>query len=99
MAVYTKSLLMAGGAAALLLIASRPASAQSAEPQSAAPQNEATAVDDIVVTARRRSETLISVPVVVNVVTAETLERNRADDLSRIGELTPTVVVLSLIHI
>jgi hypothetical protein len=50
-------------------------------------------VDDIVVTARRRSETLVSVPVVVNVVTAETLERNRADDLSRIGELTPTVVV------
>ena len=93
MAVSTKSLLMAGSAAALLMVASGPAFAQSAGTQSATAQEDTSSVDDIVVTARRRSETLISVPVVVNVVTAETLERNRADDLSRIGELTPTVVV------
>ncbi len=92
MAVSTKSLLMAGGATALILMAG-PALAQSADMPPQADQEDSSSVDDIVVTARRRSETLVSVPVVVNVVTAETLERNRADDLSRIGELTPTVVV------
>lgn len=48
---------------------------------------------EIVVTARRRAETLVSVPVVVSVLTTDDLNRNNATDLSRIGELTPTVVI------
>ena len=47
----------------------------------------------IVVTARGRDESLFSVPVVVSVLDAEDLSRNRASDLSRIGELTPSVIV------
>lgn len=45
------------------------------------------------VTARLRGETLISVPVVVSVLTPTDLSRNMATDLTRIGELTPTVIV------
>ena len=48
---------------------------------------------EIVVTARRRSETLIDVPVVVTALRAEDLERNRADSLSAIGQLVPSLVV------
>lgn len=48
---------------------------------------------DVVVTARRRSETLISVPVTVSVVGQQQLISNNANDLSKIGELTPTVIV------
>jgi outer membrane receptor protein involved in Fe transport len=93
MAVTTKSLLLASAASALVLAVVQPVAAQEARQSSASEQEGASAVDDIVVTARRRPETLISVPVVVNVISAETLDNNRADDLSRIGELTPTVVV------
>ena len=62
-------------------------------PEEAAADDAAGEVEEIVVTARRRSETLTGVPVVVNVLTAERLEQNRADSLASIGELTPTVVV------
>jgi outer membrane receptor protein involved in Fe transport len=50
-------------------------------------------VDDIVVTARKRSETLMSVPVVASVQDAQTLERYNARDLTAIGSLTPSVIV------
>ncbi len=48
---------------------------------------------EIIVTARKRGETLISVPVVVSAQTAEEIARYNATDLSSIGELTPTVIV------
>ena len=48
---------------------------------------------DIVVTARRRAETLIDVPVTVSVISEELIQRNNATDLTKIGELTPTVIV------
>lgn len=95
-------LLLGGAASAVFMASGSPVEAQTAPEspvQTAAPPvqesvaDPAAQVDDIVVTARRRSETLVSVPVVVNVLTAETLERNRADSLAAIGELTPTVVV------
>lgn len=47
----------------------------------------------ITVTARKRTETLIDVPVSVSVLTAADVSRNLATDLSKIGELTPTVIV------
>lgn len=85
---------MAGAAGTLLLAAAgTPALAQVAPQPDVQTTEPEQVVDEIVVTARRRSETLVSVPVVVNVLTTEALERNRADDLSSIGELTPTVVV------
>ena len=48
---------------------------------------------DIIVTARRRDESLLRVPVAVSVVGSEQLTRGSADSLSKIGELTPTVIV------
>ncbi len=48
---------------------------------------------EIVVTARRRSETLMGVPVVASVQDAITLERYNAGDLTAIGSLTPSVIV------
>ncbi|MBW6524621.1 TonB-dependent receptor [Sphingomonas sp. RHCKR47] len=51
------------------------------------------AAGDIVVTARRRSESLNRVPVVVSVIGVEQIANNNANDLSKIGELTPTVIV------
>ncbi len=56
-------------------------------------QAEAAATGDIVVTARRRSETLNGVPVVVSVIGQTQIANNNATDLSKIGELTPTVIV------
>jgi iron complex outermembrane receptor protein len=52
-----------------------------------------TSPGDIVVTARRRSETLNNVPVVVSVLGPAQIANNNATDLSKIGELTPTVIV------
>lgn len=48
---------------------------------------------DIVVTARRRSESLQGVPVVVSVVGSEQLTSNNATDLTKIGELVPSVII------
>jgi outer membrane receptor protein involved in Fe transport len=48
---------------------------------------------DIIVTARKRSESLMSVPVVVSALTSAEIKRNNATDLSAIGALTPTVIV------
>lgn len=81
-----------GVAAALawVLMNGSAAHAQSAAP---AADDGAKAADDIVVTARRREETLVGVPVVVSVLTGQDLNRNSATDLTRIGEMTPTVVI------
>ncbi|WCT72172.1 TonB-dependent receptor [Sphingomonas naphthae] len=48
---------------------------------------------EIVVTARQRGETLMSVPVSVSVVTPAQLKTNLANDLVSIGELTPSVII------
>lgn len=48
---------------------------------------------EIVVTARGRQETFIDVPVAVSVIGPQAINRNLALDLSKIGELTPTVIV------
>ncbi len=58
-----------------------------------AAQSEASSGGDIVVTARRRSETLNNVPVVVSVLGPAQLANNNATDLAKIGELTPTVII------
>lgn len=51
------------------------------------------AAPDIVVTARRRAESLSDVPVVVSVLGAADILRNNATDLVKIAELTPTVII------
>jgi iron complex outermembrane receptor protein len=54
----------------------------------------ATAPDgDIIVTARRRTETLIDVPIAVTAYSGEQLDRQGAIDISDIGDTTPNVTL------
>jgi len=48
---------------------------------------------DIVVTARRRTETLIDVPIAVTAYSGEQLDRQGAIDISDIGDTTPNVTL------
>lgn len=73
--------------AVLTLAAGHPALAQTARPSQTGDQ--ASAVDDIVVTAQRRAENLQDVPVAVTALTSETLRDNDIRDLSRVEILTP----------
>ena len=56
-------------------------------------ETETTGLGEIIVTARKREETLQSVPVAVAAVSAEQLKNNLASDLSKMGELAPQVNV------
>ncbi len=49
--------------------------------------------DDIVVTARLRREGLLDVPIAVTALSAADISKYNAADLTKIGELTPTVIV------
>ena len=68
-----------------------------AAPTATTPRQPATAPGgdegDILVTARQRSETLISVPVAVTAVTATQLARTGASDVIRIAQLAPQVQI------
>ena len=50
-------------------------------------------LDDIVVTARKRSESLQNVPVAVAAITSTALENNNAADLTKVAELAPQVLI------
>ena len=54
-----------------------------------ATDEQASSVDDIIVTARKRSERLIDVPVAVTAVTAETLENRQFTSIRDIAAVTP----------
>jgi iron complex outermembrane receptor protein len=74
---------LAGVSIAVLTMAALPAMAQTG------PAQEASALDDIVVTAQRRAENLQDVPIAVTALTSETLLNNDIRDLSRVEVLTP----------
>lgn len=73
--------------------AATPTSETAPSPVTAPEAGRTVSDEEIVVTARRRDEGLISVPVAVSVMTSGDLARNNATDLARIGELTPTVII------
>lgn len=50
-------------------------------------------VEEIIVTARKRSESLQSVPIAISALSAETLERNRVIDVDSLGEIVPGVTI------
>ncbi|MEY4721947.1 MAG: hypothetical protein RIQ46_1672 [Pseudomonadota bacterium] len=81
--------------AALLATASILATAQPAFAQDAAPQSgeQAEATGEIVVTARRRDETLISVPVVVSAVGGETLQNRGVVNLDGLSRIVPQLMI------
>ena len=78
-------------AASLLAIAvSGAANAQEAAPSSG---ESAGALEDIVVTARRREESLIDVPVAVSAISAKALESAHVTDVTQIAQMTPQLLI------
>lgn len=71
----------------------QPAFAQEANEAPTPNQVEESNSGDIVVTARRRDERLMDVPVVVTALSSETIAQYNSNSLTAIGELTPTVIV------
>jgi iron complex outermembrane receptor protein len=105
--MFLKTLKVGSAVAALAaagpLYAQPPASDTPAAPQTdeqraaaanaAAENNEATSDTDIVVTARRRAESLQDVPIAVTAYTGETLERQGATDVTDLSDTTPNVTL------
>ena len=77
--IASVALALAGGAAPLL--------AQTAAGES----TDTSVLQEIVVTARKREERLIDVPVAVTAVTAAAINQYQATDLGEIGNLVPGV--------
>ncbi|AQR63317.1 TonB-dependent receptor [Brevundimonas sp. LM2] len=82
---FMKSALLAGAAWS--------AASSMAMAQDVAPQDEQTALDDVVVTARRRDEQLKDVPVAVSALSSEQLERTGATDITALQQQTPNATV------
>jgi len=86
------ALLLGAGVAALLTV---PAAAQSAAPatdDAATSANEAQAdSNDIIVTARRRSESAQDIPLAVSVLDAQQLDETGAFNVNRLQQLAPTL--------
>jgi iron complex outermembrane receptor protein len=61
--------------------------------QAPAPTEQVSSIDDIVVTARRREESLKDVPVAVTAVSAERLEQTGAADITTLQQQTPNATV------
>jgi iron complex outermembrane recepter protein len=73
-----------------------PADAAASDPEqaaAAADQEQAAQGDDIVVTARRRAESLLNVPIAVTAYSGELLERQGAIDITDISDTTPNVTL------
>lgn len=62
--------------------------------QNAAPaEPSASTLEDIVVTARRREESLLDVPVAVSAISAAALERAHVTDITQISQMTPQLLI------
>ncbi|MEO5492390.1 MAG: TonB-dependent receptor [Sphingomonas sp.] len=80
------------GAAAAALLAT-PAHAQDASAPAVPEAQDNSGTGDIVVTARRRSETLLNVPIAVTAFTADKLEKTGAVDLTDLQNTTPNTTI------
>eukprot|EP01035_Chromulina_nebulosa_P016118 gene16117-biopygen13734 len=88
---FTRAVLCGGAAFAALMAA--PAFAQ--DTPAAPPADQAAAPDngDIVVTARRRSESLLQTPIAVTAFSADKLAKGGAIDLTDIQTTTPNITL------
>ena len=82
---YVKTALLAGAAWSAL--------STFAMAQDAAPQEGASALDEVVVTARRRDELLKDVPISVSAIGEERLEQTGASDITALQQQTPNATV------
>ncbi|MEG0819248.1 MAG: TonB-dependent receptor, partial [Brevundimonas sp.] len=80
-----KTVLLAGAAWGAL--------SASAVAQEASAEAQASSIDDVIVTARRREETLKDVPVSVSALGAERLEETGATDITALQQQTPNATV------
>ena len=87
----TRALLHAGAAFAALIAA--PTFAQDAPAAAPADQSAAAENGDIVVTARRRSESLLQTPIAVTAFSADKLAKSGAIDLTDIQTTTPNITL------
>lgn len=78
------------GAAACAMAVSVPAAYAEDQAQS----GESYTASDIIVTARKRDETLLDVPVAVSALSSETLTRYNVNDLNAISTLVPNVTIV-----
>ena len=81
-----------GGAAAVALFAT-PAHAQDAPAPAAPEAQDDSGTGDIVVTARRRSETLLNVPIAVTALSGDKLDKIGAIDLTDLQTVTPNTTI------
>ncbi|MET0530597.1 MAG: TonB-dependent receptor [Microvirga sp.] len=85
--MYRKMILKAGTAFAVL--ATSPVLAQ----EERVPEERGIDAGEILVTARKREESILTVPVVANVLTQETIAQNQVVDLQGISRLTPGFIL------
>jgi outer membrane receptor protein involved in Fe transport len=76
---------MAAGCGDLAQAQAAPPAGQGAQP--------AGALEEIVVTARRRNESLLDVPVAVTAITPAAIRNHNVTDLAKLGELAPQVLI------
>jgi len=84
--IYRRALV--SGVSLIGLMVATPALAQSATPQP-----EVTEVDEVVVTARRREETLTDVPIAISVQTGEQLAERGAQDITALQRVIPNMTL------
>lgn len=79
------------GAASAALLSHTSASAQTATQEAGAAANEEVATNEIIVTARKRAESLQDVPISVTALNSEMIERQNIVKIDQVGALTPNV--------
>ncbi|WP_197707355.1 TonB-dependent receptor [Sphingobium sp. LB126] len=77
-----------------LLLADQPAIAQDT-PAGAPQATDSRGLEEIVVTARRKEESSLKVPVAVTAIGSATIERTNASDLTRIAQISPQIQVVN----
>ena len=85
---------LAGASVLAMAAAAAAQPVESAAPQAAAPSSEAT-LGEIVVTARRRTESLQQVPQTVNAVTADTLQKLNIRQFQDVQSVVPGLSLAS----
>lgn len=87
---------MLSTALAVVMAAPLAISPNTAAAQSGSPSGEAATVEEVVVTARRREETLREIPASVTAISAETIERAGVRNIEDVARMTPGVTFVSL---